>query len=107
MWYHASYIAAYCLLQKEETPMLGGSKKDGKLRRSEILGTGDNSLAHHLCQLCANHAADMLQDPLACDVVIEVAQAGADGMWLCNTISADFCSGNIPLAHGQQQLAVA
>lgn len=58
--------------------MLGGSKKDGKLRRSELMGSGESSLAHHLCQLCASHTADMLRDALACDTVIEVAQGGAD-----------------------------
>lgn len=59
--------------------MLGGSKKDSKLRRAEVLGSGDSSLAHHLCQQCAQNAADMLRDPLACDTVVEVAEAGADG----------------------------
>ena len=59
--------------------MLGGSKKDSKLRRSEVLGSGSTSLAHHLCQLCTAQAADMLRDPLACDTVIEVAQGGSEG----------------------------
>lgn len=64
--------------------MLGGSKKDSKLRRAEVLGSGDSSLAHHLCQHCAQNAADMLRDPLACDTVVELAQAGADGEHLCH-----------------------
>lgn len=64
--------------------MLGGSKKDSKLRRAEVLGSGDSSLAHHLCQHCAQNAADMLRDPLACDTVVELAQAGADGVHLCH-----------------------
>ena len=63
--------------------MLGGSKKDSKLRRAEVLGSGDSSLAHHLCQQCAQNAADMLRDPLACDIVVEIAKAGADGEHFC------------------------
>lgn len=67
------------LLQGEEVLMLGGSKKDSKLRRAEVLGSGEGSLGQVLCQLCSSSAGDMLRDPLACDTIVEVALAGADG----------------------------
>lgn len=59
--------------------VLGGSKKDNDVRRQEILGEGVGSLAGSLCSACSAHAADMLRDPRACDVIVEVAQAGSSG----------------------------
>ena len=60
---------------------MGGSKKDSELRRQEILGEGASSFAGLLCKACKLNAADMLRDPQACDVMVEVAQAGSSGIF--------------------------
>ena len=67
------------LLQEQAGETLGGSKKDCEVRRQEILGEGPSSLAGLLCKACKDGAADMLRDPLACDVIVELAQAGCSG----------------------------
>lgn len=69
--------------QEQEQAVLGGSKKDNDVRRQEILGEGASSLAGLLCSTCSTHAVDMLRDPRACDVMVEVAQAGSSGTQEC------------------------
>ena len=68
-----------CHQQEQAQAVLGGSKKDDDVRRQEILGEGAGSLAGMLCSTCGAHAADMLRDPRACDVIVEVAQGGSAG----------------------------
>ncbi|KAL3157064.1 hypothetical protein ABBQ38_001311 [Trebouxia sp. C0009 RCD-2024] len=66
--------------QEQAQAVLGGSKKDNDVRRQEILSEGAGSLAGSLCSTCSAHAADMLRDPRACDVILEVATAGSSGV---------------------------
>ena len=71
-----SVVSRYCILQEQAQSTLGGSKKDNDVRRQEVLGEGASSLGSALCNLCSANAASMLRSPLACDVIVEVAQAG-------------------------------
>ena len=59
------------------------------MRRQEILGEGAGSLAGILCSTCSAHAADMLRDSRACDVIVEVAQGGSAGKQACVHTSAN------------------
>ena len=68
-----------CDQQEQAQAVLGGSKKDNDVRRQEILGEGAGSLAGVLCSTCSAHAADMLRDSRACDVIVKVAQGGSEG----------------------------
>lgn len=78
--------------QEQVGELLGGSKKDSELRRQEILGEGASSLAGLLCKACKDNAADMLRDPQACDVIVEVAQAGSSGKpAIVHTLSCVTC----------------
>ncbi len=72
-------VTAESIIQEQVGDTLGGSKKDNELRRQEILGEGASSFAGLLCKACKLNAADMLRDPQACDVIVEVAQAGSSG----------------------------
>lgn len=72
-------VIAESSVQEQVGDTLGASKKDNELRRQEILGEGARSFAGLLCKACKLNAADMLRDPQACDVIIEVAQAGSSG----------------------------
>ncbi|KAL0034219.1 hypothetical protein WJX77_003906 [Trebouxia sp. C0004] len=74
--------------QEQVGETLGGSKKDNELRRQEILGEGASSFAGLLCKACKLNAADMLRDPQACDVIVEVAQAGSSGVLSTHHFSA-------------------
>ncbi len=73
-------------MQEQVGDTLGGSKKDSELRRQEILGEGPSSFAGLLCKACKSNAADMLRDPQACDVIVEVAQAGSSGISAVNCV---------------------
>lgn len=73
-------IMKYCVVQEQTQSTLGGSKKDNDVRRQEILGEGASSLASALCDVCSANAANMLRSPMACDVIVEVAQAGSSGV---------------------------
>lgn len=75
-----------CVLQEQAQAVLGGSKKDNDVRRQEILGEGAGSLAGSLCSTCSAHAADMLRDPRACDVILEVVTAGSAGETACTNM---------------------
>ena len=70
-------------MQEQVGENLGGSKKDSEVRRQELLGEGSNSLAARLCTACRDNAAHMLKDQHACDVIVEVAQAGSSGNSHC------------------------
>ena len=72
-------VTAEFIIQEQVGDTLGGSKKNSELRRQEILGEGPSSFAGLLCKACKSNAADMLRDPQACDVIVEVAQAGSSG----------------------------
>ncbi|DBA93738.1 TPA: hypothetical protein ACH3X3_013804 [Trebouxia sp. C0006] len=74
--------------QEQVGDTLGGSKKNSELRRQEILGEGPSSFAGLLCKACKSNAADMLRDPQACDVIVEVAQAGSSGVLTIHHSSA-------------------
>lgn len=86
-WRESQYLA--CDQQEQAQAVLGGSKKDNDVRRQEILGEGAGSLAGMLCSTCSTHAADMLRDPRACDVIVEVAQGGSAGKQECVHTSAN------------------
>ena len=66
-------------MQDSAGETLGVSKKDSETRRQEILGEGPSGLGRLLCRCCSDGAAEMLKHPLACDVIVEVAQAGSSG----------------------------
>ena len=59
--------------------VLGASKKAAEVRRAELLGQGQGSLAHALTQTCREHAAAWLRQPVTCGLVTEVSRGGADG----------------------------
>lgn len=86
-WHESQQLA--CDEQEQAQAVLGGSKKGNDVRRQEILGDGSGSLAGMLCSTCSAHAADMLRDPRACDVIVEVAQGGSAGKQKCPHTSAN------------------
>ena len=84
-------MTAEFTVQEHKGDTLGGSKKDNELRRQEILGEGASSFAGLLCKACKLNAADMLRDPQACDVIVEVAQAGNSGTSAANCVCVLQC----------------
>lgn len=87
-------VTAESIVQEQVGDTLGGSKKDSELRRQEILGEGPSSFAGLLCKACKSNAADMLRDPQACDVIVEVAQAGSSGTFAVQCVC---CSAKVYL----------
>ncbi|KAK9786572.1 hypothetical protein WJX73_000347 [Symbiochloris irregularis] len=63
-----------------EAQILGASKKSTDVRRTEILGSGDGSLAHALTSACREHAHAWLRQPVTSGLVAEVARRGAGGL---------------------------
>lgn len=62
---------------------LGLSKKDPLQRRKELLSTGGaSSLAVTLAAAVAEAAGSLLRGPHTCDLVVEVARGGDDGLLL-------------------------
>ena len=59
--------------------VLGLSKKEGALRRRELLGSGPSSLAAALTALVSERAGPLLRSPHGSEVVIEVARGGDGG----------------------------
>ncbi|EFJ45371.1 pumilio family protein [Volvox carteri f. nagariensis] len=60
--------------------VLGASKKDPRLRRRELLGSGPKSLSVKLTQVVAAEAPALLRSPHSCELVVEVARGGESGL---------------------------
>lgn len=63
-----------------EEVVLGLSKKDPLARRQELLGNGKPSLASSLIEVCHHRAGALMRSQQGCDVVVEVARGGAEGV---------------------------
>lgn len=61
---------------------LGGanSKKDSTVRRRELLGNGQASMAGRLAAACSVKAAELLVSPKAVDLLLEAACGGEAGV---------------------------
>ena len=68
----------------EQEPATGAatSKKDATVRRRELLGTGESSLAARLAAACAGRAAELLASPKGADLLLEAACGGEAGACL-------------------------
>jgi hypothetical protein len=55
------------------------SKKDAGLRRRELLGSGEGSLAVQVASLCAAHARELLVCSKGSQVLVEVATGAQEG----------------------------
>ncbi|PNH12802.1 Pumilio 24 [Tetrabaena socialis] len=60
--------------------VLGASKKDAKLRRQELLGSGPKSLSAALTAKVAENAVSLVRSANGCELVVEVARGGDQGL---------------------------
>ncbi|GLC37797.1 hypothetical protein PLESTB_001477700 [Pleodorina starrii] len=60
--------------------VLGASKKDPRVRRRELLGSGPKSLSAKLTQVVGAEAMALLRSPHSCELVVEVARGGESGL---------------------------
>lgn len=59
---------------------VGGRRKSPRLRRSEILGSGEGSLGTSLLSQATTNLKDWIESPTASDCIVELASGAAEGM---------------------------
>ena len=69
-------------------PVGATSKKDGMVRRRELLGSGQASLAGKLGEACCGKAAELLVSPEVVNVLLEAASGGEAGVCITKWIGA-------------------
>ncbi|KAG2498855.1 hypothetical protein HYH03_003047 [Edaphochlamys debaryana] len=66
--------------EEGEERVLGASKKDPVVRRRELLGAGPKAMSAALTAAVAAEAGALLRSPHSCELVVEVARGGDDGL---------------------------
>jgi hypothetical protein len=82
-------------VQEEGKDKAGGGgqrRKDPELRRKELLGSGDTSLAAKLLSEAAGKLEDWLQSETACDTIVELATGASDGELAMKRSDYDVCA---------------
>lgn len=75
--------------KRQNSGILGQSKKDDIARRLEIFGSGPGSFSSALLDLCTSHCEEMLTSQWGCDVLIEVCRGGEGGVLLQKKTTGD------------------